>query len=460
MAGGGEAAAGVDLGATESVCPECLERIPARRVGRGDEVHLEKACPRHGAFRAVVWRGPPSWEAWAAQAPAARREEPFPPGDEGCPFECGPCQRHRNPTCCALLEVTEGCDLRCPYCFAAAGSRRADPGLAEVERWYRALSAAGSHPNVQLSGGEPTLRDDLPELVALGRSLGFSFFQLNTNGLRLARDGAYARRLAEAGLSCVFLQFDGVTDEVHRRIRGRALRAVKEAAISRCEELGLGVVLVPTVVPGVNTDQLGSIVGFGARRGEVVRGVHLQPVSYFGRYPRPPTDADRITLPELLRALEAQTGGAIRAADFRPPGAENAHCSFHGEFLRGPEGALRPRPARPAASRSCCPAPAGGDEVRRARDYVARRWAHPGAGEGGGGCCGGEGDALDRIISEAGRAAFGISGMAFQDAWNLDLDRLRDCFIRVVSPQAQAVPFCAYNLTSAAGAPLHRPAST
>ncbi|HVO20689.1 MAG TPA: radical SAM protein [Anaeromyxobacter sp.] len=457
MAGPPEA---VDLGATESVCPVCLERIPARRLGCGQDVYLSKACPHHGSFRVVVWRGPPSWEAWAAQAPAAARVEPFPPGQgKGCPFECGPCERHRNPTCCALLELTEGCDLRCPYCFAAAGRRRNDPDLAAVERFYRALAAGGGRPNVQLSGGEPTLRDDLPEILALGRSLGFSFFQLNTNGLRLARDGAYASRLAQAGLSCVFLQFDGVTDEAHRRIRGRPLRVIKEAAIARCEELGLGVILVPTVVPGVNTAELGAIVAFAAGRGEVVRGVHLQPVSYFGRFPRPPTDADRITLPELLRALEVQTGGAVRSEHFRPPAAENAHCSFHGEFLRGRAGELRPRPPRPAAARGCCADPAGGDEVRRARDYVARRWSHPGGGAAGGGCCGGSTDALDRVIAEAGRAAFAISGMAFQDAWSLDLDRLRDCFIRVVSPDARAVPFCAYNLTGATGASLHRRAA-
>ncbi len=474
-----------DLGPTESVCPVCLERTPARRIARGEEVFLEKACGRHGAFRTVVWRGPPSWEEWGpGPSLVLAPPGPLPSGaaGKGCPFECGTtCTDHRRPTCCALLEVTRRCDLGCRYCFARAGGPGEDPDLAAVERWYRALLAQGGagRANVQLSGGEPTVRDDLPEIVALGRSLGFGFFQLNTNGLRLARDAPYLRRLVDAGLSCVFLQFDGVSDEVHRRIRGRDLREAKEAALARCAELGLGVVLVPTVVPGVNTGELGAIVSFAARQGPAVRGVHFQPVSYFGRYPHPPADADRITLPEVMRALEAQTGGEVRAADFRPPSAENAHCSFHGEFLRAPGGALRPRTPRAAGgppaepgSRGCCPAPGrppgtppgrppgttGADGVRRARDYVARRWAHPAApGGSGSGCCGGEADALDRIIEEAGRSAFCISGMAFQDAWNLDLERLRDCFIHVVSPDARVVPFCAYNLTSAAGVPLHRP---
>jgi len=112
------------------------------------------------------------------------------------------------------------------------------------------------------------------------------------------------------------------------------LLATKAAAIAHCAEQRLGVILVPTVVPGVNTDQLASILGYALERAPAVRGVHFQPVSFFGRYPSPPSDLDRITIPEVMRALERQTGGAIEVSHFRPPSAENAHCSFQGSFLR------------------------------------------------------------------------------------------------------------------------------
>jgi len=49
-----------------------------------------------------------------------------------------------------------------------------------------------------------------------------------------------------------------------------------------------------------------------------------------------------------------------------------------------------------------------------------------------------------------------VSGMVFQDAWNLDLNRLQECYIHVVSPDRRIIPFCAYNLTSIAGNPLYR----
>jgi 7,8-dihydro-6-hydroxymethylpterin dimethyltransferase len=447
----------LDLGQTESLCPECLERLPARRVGLGDQVFLEKRCPRHGPFRTILWRGPPGWSEWAPPS----RPAPARTGDgPGCPFECGLCPDHPVPTCCALLEVTRRCDLACRYCFAGGGGRSPDPDLAAVERWYRALLRGAGQgqapPNVQLSGGEPTLRDDLPEIIRLGRSLGFRFFQLNTNGLRLARDPAYLRRLAEAGLSCVFLQYDGVSDDVHRRLRGAPLAAAKEAAVARCAEAGVGVVLVPTVVPGVNVAELGAILDRAVRAGPVVRGIHLQPVSYFGRFPAPPADADRITLPEVMRALEAQSGGVVRAADLRPPAAEHARCSFSGNFVRTGGGGLRARPPSRAGGGCCGGEGARRGEVRRAQEFVARRWAHPPPAAEPACCSGGAEAALDAVIAEASASAFCVSAMAFQDAWNVDLERVRECFLHVVSPDARLVPFCAYNATGAGGAPLHR----
>ena len=119
-------------------------------------------------------------------------KNPFTEIKQGCPYDCGLCPDHRQQSCCVLLEVTQRCDLRCPVCFAdAAHNPSPDLSLSEIGVWYERLLAAGGPFNIQLSGGEPCVRDDLPEIIRLGRSHGFTFFQLNTNGLRLARDAAY-----------------------------------------------------------------------------------------------------------------------------------------------------------------------------------------------------------------------------------------------------------------------------
>ena len=447
------------LGSTESVCPECLGKIPARRVARGQDIYLQKECPEHGYFEAILWRGEPAYTSWVRPKIPIFPQNPGTAADLGCPFDCGLCPDHRQQTCTALLEVTHRCDLGCTYCFASSsGAGGPDPTMEVIEGWYRRLLDAGGPYNIQLSGGEPCLRDELPEIVKLGRSLGFEFIQVNTNGLRFARDAAYVERLREAGLSSVFMQFDGTENRIHKTLRGGRLLADKCAAIERCAGLGLGVILVPTCVPGVNTDNIGDIVLFALEQSPTVRGVHFQPVSYFGRYSSSPTDRDRVTLPEVIRAVESQTDGLIPRQAFKPSGCENAVCSFHANLVIMPDGSLLPW-TRHEVQASCCCQPERAEEgAAKAREFTARYWSPaemdqaPAGPAGGSPTLGG----WDIVLSRARTHAFCISGMAFQDAWTLDLDRLRDCCIHTVAPDGRIIPFCAYNLTNRQGRPLYR----
>jgi len=439
---------------TESVCPECLARIPAERVVRGGEVYLRKRCPRHGAFETIIWRGDPAYMTWVRPKTPAYPQAPVTTVERGCPFDCGLCPDHRQQTCTALLEVTQHCNLRCPVCFADAGSPDPDPSLEVIDGWYRRLLDAGGPYNVQLSGGEPTLRDDLPDIVALGRSRGFGFIQINTNGLRLATDPDYVAALKQAGLASVYLQFDGMDDGIYRQLRGRDLLAHKIAAIEHCAQHQIGVILVPTLVPGVNTSAIGAIVDFALERLPAVRGVHFQPVSYFGRYPHAPDDSQRITIPEVIRAIETQTQGRIARTVFEPPGCENARCSFHGAFVLMPDGHLLPWTRHTASEASCCKPTSAAEGAAKARSFVANQWialdsiqpVTRGPSLGG----------WDAVLGRARTHTFSLSGMAFQDAWTLDLDRLRDCCIHTVSPEGRIIPFCAYNLTDRQGRALYR----
>lgn len=454
------------LAETESVCPVCLQTIAAQRIAEGDNVYLTKHCPEHGHYKTILWRGLASYLQWGQRGSRAAR----PPVCEttvkrGCPHDCGLCPDHLQHTCCVLLEVTQRCNIKCPICFASAADDCTDPSLDDIDSWLQLLLAHGSKVNIQLSGGEPTVRDDLPEIVALARSRGFDFVQLNTNGIRLAKEAGYAQRLADAGLDCVFLQFDGVSDKVYRRIRGARLLDIKTAAIERCAGAGLGVVLVPTLVPGINVGEIGKIVDFALARVPAVRAVHFQPISYFGRYPAPPADADRLTLSEIMGKIEVQTGGRVKATNFSPGSAENAYCSFSGKFFVGKDGCLRPS-VEPAANTCCsgvdttsacgCGVPSRGDDALRARQFVASHWVTPAqqtASELP--CVGMDVSSLDAFLATH-QHSFCISAMAFQDAWNLDLERLRECFIHVVAPDRRIVPFCAYNLTAISGESLYR----
>jgi uncharacterized radical SAM superfamily Fe-S cluster-containing enzyme len=191
-----------------------------------------------------------------------------------------------------------------------------------------------------------------------------------------------------------------------------------------------------------------------------VRAVHFQPVSYFGRYPEQPADEDRITIPEVLREIERQMEGRMLASNFFPPSAENAWCSFQGKFVVRANGAIDAALNSPAPG--CCGSVAGlvqlgaGEGARRSRQFVARHWAFP---ESAGAPVKADAsinvDSLDEFLARQ-QNVFCVSGMAFQDAWNLDLNRVRECFLHAVTSRGSLVPLCAYNLTSTSGRPLYR----
>ncbi len=456
------------LSSTASLCPVCLRRVPAVREQQGDTVYLVKHCPEHGTFRTVIWRGPVQFSTWLRPKKPSVLERNFTAVDQGCPFDCGLCPEHGQHTCTALIEITNRCNLHCPVCFADAGStdeKKDEPSLTRIGFLYDRIMAASGPCNIQLSGGEPTMRADLPAIIALGRGKGFPFLQLNTNGLCLAADPVYARSLKKAGLDSVFLQFDGLCSATHTALRGRDLAAVKEQALLHCQDAGLAVVLVPTLVPGVNTHEVGAIIDYAIRFAPTVRGVHFQPVSYFGRMHKDPVDEDRLTLPEILQLLAEQSKGALTAENFSPPACEHALCSFHGNFLIQENNALLPLNH---AKTACCSSgepqamiPSALDGRGRSVAFTARQWSLPlipiaADLSGRAGKQSQAEDDLDRFLARARTHTFSISAMAFQDVWTLDLERLRGCCIHVVSPEGGLIPFCAYNLSSTLGKTLYR----
>ena len=450
---------------TRSVCPVCLKPVKAALNRREGAVYMDKHCPDHGGFSVPVWRDKANLEQWRGGIPEIGDQEA-----PDCPHGCGVCGGHLQGVCCVLLEVTGRCNLKCAYCFADPGGSP-EPGLPELKRALEDILGGGDKPLIQFSGGEPTLRDDLPELVAYSRRLGCKYTQLNSNGLRLARDEAYVKALAEAGLSFVFLQFDGIGDEVYRRLRGAPVYGDKLAAIRMCDRYRIGVTLVPTVVRGVNDDQIGDIVRFGVSLSPAVRGVHFQPVSYFGRYPARPPDEARYTLDELADAIGMQAG--VPAQALFPSRCDHPLCGFHGSFLADGE-ALIP------LSRAGGETEVAAASAERNREYVGRRWSRApedeeegkrgccgeeeegccGEEEDGGECCGEEDEegcccgedmeTFDGFLRGVRKHGFTLTAMAFQDAMNLDAERLRHCSLHMYHEGVQK-PFCARYLTPMKG---------
>lgn len=290
---------------TQSLCPVCLRRVEAayeRSAGDFRGVALRKVCPEHGSFSVPIWHersdgsdfeSAPLFESWSRPKSPSHPVQPGTNVERGCPFDW----RALPPACPAYLHRAGGSDHALRYVLPGLlcrGGRRQSrdrhtgfdgPPLSVVAAQLDSLRAASGPCNVQISGGEPTVREDLPAIVALARERGFGLVQLNTNGLRLGGEAAYAAQLRDAGLDSVYLQWDGVSEVVFQTLRGRPCLDLKRRAVEHCAAAGLGVVFVATLARGVNDGEIGDLLRLALALGPAVRGLHFQPAASFGRYP-------------------------------------------------------------------------------------------------------------------------------------------------------------------------------
>lgn len=260
---------------------------------------------------------------------------------QGCISNCGLCQtHHRHPK--VEIEVNENCSLRCPVCFMAAEDCRTapDPSLKALEARYEYLLAnIGPHATVQLTGGEPTIRRDLPDIVRLGRNMGFKSIEVNTNGMVIARSPGYLKSLAEAGISRVYLQFDGLSDSVYERIYGQNLLELKLQTIENCRKAGVQVVLAMTVIEGINDRQLGGVLRMALKNRDVISGIAYQPAFGYGGFEA--ARSGRLTMGDVIFKLAEQSRGIIEPYDFWPLGCAHPLCTSS-TYLLEDEGKIQP----------------------------------------------------------------------------------------------------------------------
>ena len=308
---------------TKSLCPECLAVLDAEVYEDKDKIMIKKTCKEHGEFNNTYWSSSEVYMKAKDYGKVGRGiDNPQTIADSECPQNCGLCEEHESHTVLGLIDVTNRCNMKCPVCFANAAVSKTlyEPTYEEIRTMLQNLrnNRPVPTPAIQFAGGEPTVRKDIVELVKLAKEEGFRHTQIATNGLRLARLPSLAQELKDAGLNTVYLQFDGVTEEPYLKIRNRNLLSVKLAAIENCRKVNLQIVLVPTVIKGVNDSQIGDILRFAAQNIDIIRGVNFQPVSFAGRTPADEVESQRVTIPDFEMMVEDQTDGQIKVEDFYP----------------------------------------------------------------------------------------------------------------------------------------------
>jgi 7,8-dihydro-6-hydroxymethylpterin dimethyltransferase len=466
---------------TRSICPECLQALDAEIYEDGGKVFIKKTCPDHGAYQELYWSDYGQYmRAEKFRFDGEGMENPRTQKDKGCPLDCGICPEHKSNTALAIIDVTNRCNLKCPVCFAnaAAAGYVYEPTPEQITSMLENLRANKPVPAtaLQFSGGEPTIREELFDFIAKAKELGFQHVEVNTNGVRISKDVEYAKRLKAAGISTIYLQFDGLTSDVYKFIRGMDLLETKMKAIQNLREAGYdSVVLVVTLVKGVNDGQLGDIVNFALKNFDVVRCINVQPVSLCGRLPQQEREKMRITIPDFMRLMEEQTKGTIKASDFYPvptvaPIAKavgalkdkryleftgHPHCGM-ATYLFVENGKTTPitRIANvekfTAAMKKVYEEAQKGNKTRAklrlvgAARYVKFSFLRK---------------YVLRVLTEGSYESLGdlqrksllLTSMHFMDPYNFDLERVQRCLIHYAVPDGRIIPFCTYNS-------IHRPA--
>ena len=435
---------------TRSICPECRKVIDARIILRNGKVYMRKRCPDCGPFEGLVYGDA---EMYVSQSrynkPGAIPLEFGTDIVEGCPYDCGLCPDHQQHACLGIIEVNSTCNMDCPLCFSEAG-----PGfnltLEEVEEMLDDfVRTEGSPEVVQFSGGEPTIHPQIVDFIKAAKAR-IPFTMVNTNGKRIANDDAFLAEMAEVRPSFYF-QFDGFDSETYRIIRGEPrILDEKLRALDRLAEAGLSATLVPAIERGVNDHEVGKIIEFAIEH-PAVRAVNFQPAFHAGRH-LAHDPMERMTIPDVLKRIEEQTGGQFLVSDFVPVPCCFPTCnSVTYAFVDGEEVTPIPRLVNVhdyldyIANRAL---PDLNQEVLTALEGLWSSSSVPGSDKSAqqlaASCqvCGiPESFAPERIADRM----IMIMLQDFMDPWTFNQKNLMKCCKEFLLPGNRQIPFCAYN---------------
>lgn len=295
---------------TLSICNECLKRVDAKIVFQNDNVYMLKKCKEHGAQKVLIATDVEYYKNCRNYIKRSETPLKFNTAvDYGCPYDCGLCTDHEQHSCLSLIEVTDRCNLTCPTCYAESsptyGNHRT---LEEIEKMFDVIVANEGQPDVvQISGGEPTIHPNFFEILDIAKSKPIKHLMLNTNGIRIANDEEFVKRLATYMPNFeVYLQFDSFEKEALEKLRGKDLREVRLKALENLNKYNLSTTLVVTLQKNLNNKEIGKIIEFALKQ-KCIRGVTFQPTQVAGRLENFDPQTDRYTLTEVRQDILDQT---------------------------------------------------------------------------------------------------------------------------------------------------------
>jgi 7,8-dihydro-6-hydroxymethylpterin dimethyltransferase len=266
---------------TQSLCPVCLNPVPAFKFIVGKDVFLEKTCVTHGVTVVQIAKDAHRFFDKTFDVPG-KSFTPVCTYNGNCGEDCGWCDEHRQHVCTGLIEVTDCCDLACPICYFGEKAKN-HITVAEFKTRLDALKKieSGKLEILQISGGECLVHPEFRELLdeALRHDIGR--IVVNTNGLALLRNEAAFDKIRDNRDRIeVYFQFDGFSDVVYEALRGRRLLAEKLQILKKLNDAEIKICLAVTVYED-NLDQIPVILKL-ATETKHISGITFQRLTKVG----------------------------------------------------------------------------------------------------------------------------------------------------------------------------------
>ncbi len=296
---------------TNSICTTCLRKVEAKIVFQDERVYMHKRCQQHGLEKVLISTDVEYYKRSRLTLKPGQLPLKFnTPIKYGCPYDCGLCPDHEQHSCLTLVEITDACNLTCPICYAESGPhRQTHRSMEQVEFMLDCVLRNEKEPDiVQISGGEPTIHPQFFEILdAARRRKAIKHLMVNTNGIRIAQEPEFAKRLKDymPGFE-LYLQFDSLEEGPLRELRGADLRRIRLQALEQLNKHNISTTLVVTVKKGSNDQELGKIIDFALQQ-PCVRGVTFQPIQAAGRLENFDAERDRLTLAEVRQNILSQS---------------------------------------------------------------------------------------------------------------------------------------------------------
>lgn len=295
----------------QGICNHCKARVPAEFFTRDEQVWIRKDCPACGETESLVSTDAKVWQA------KGELRSYFPGNQDACTMQCDQCQIDHKPNI-VFLDVTNRCNMNCPICVATIRGMGFDfnPPMAYFEKIFGELGRMEPKPVVQLFGGEPTVREDLLEIIAIGKKHGLKPHVV-TNGVRLA-DDEYCRKLCEVGVPVRFA-FDGRSPDIYERLRGN--RGAYEKKMKGLENLKRYShrkhAIIACAAWGFNDEYIGDLLQFCHDNRDLISDIAIIPLTE--NWAPGEFDVDAHTTMEDVEKMVQQSvhGGEV---DFVPAG--------------------------------------------------------------------------------------------------------------------------------------------